>query len=124
LSTPRTTHAPKRGDIYLVNFDPTIGAEMQKTRPAIVIQNDYSNHSSPVTIVAAISSQFSIPLHPTEVHLDHGEGGLNKDSVVLCNQIRTVDRKRLIRRMGNLQTSRMRLVDTALSISLGLSTLQ
>jgi mRNA interferase MazF len=113
----------KRGDIYLVNFDPAIGSEIRKTRPALVIQNDYSNHSSPVTIVAAISSQYSLPLHPTEVHLEPGEGGLKKDSVVLCNQVRTIDRERLIKRVGKLKPGSMEMVEAALSISLGLTTL-
>ena len=58
---------PRRGDIYLVNFDPTIGAEIRKTLPALVLQNDIANKSSPVTIVAAISSKFADPLYPTEV---------------------------------------------------------
>ncbi len=58
---------PKRGDIYLVNFDPTLGAEIRKTRPALILQNDIANKYSPVTIVAAISSKYDNPLYPTEV---------------------------------------------------------
>ena len=120
MTEVRNIPAPRRGDVYLLNFDPTLGAGIRKTRPGLVIQNDLSNRSSPVTIVAAISSQFSIPLHPTEVRLDSSEGGLTKASVVLCNQIRSVDRGRLIRRIGKIPAARMELVDSALSISLGL----
>jgi mRNA interferase MazF len=60
---------PKRGEVYLVNFDPTIGAEIQKTCPALIVQNDIANRHSPITIVAAISSQFDETLYPTEVHI-------------------------------------------------------
>ena len=85
---------PKRGDIYLVNFDPTLGAEIRKTRPALILQNDVANKFSPVTIVAAISSQFEDTLYPTEVLLSaKARTGLAVDSVVLLNQIRTVDKR-------------------------------
>src|SRR5450631_3668822 len=86
---------PRRGEIYLVSFDPTVGHEIQKTRPAVVIQNDVSNQYSPITIVAAISSQFSDPPFPREVILDPTESGLVKPSAVILNQIRSVDRQRL-----------------------------
>ena len=82
---------PKRGDIYLVNFNPTLGAEIRKTRPALILQNDIANKYSPVTIVAAISSKFDDPLYPTEVLISaKARTGLAVDSVVLLNQIRTV----------------------------------
>jgi mRNA interferase MazF len=86
---------PKRGEIYLGNFDPTIGAEIQKTRPALVIQNDIANRHSPVTIVAAISSQFDESLYPTEIFIQPPEGGLSIPSVVLLNQIRSIDKRQL-----------------------------
>ena len=112
---------PKRGDICLVNFDPTIGAEIRKTRPALVLQNDIANKSSPVTIVAAISSKFDGSLYPTEVLIAANAGtGLAVDSVVLLNQIRTVDRKRLVRKLGRLSAVKMEEVNRALRISVGL----
>ena len=83
---------PRRGDVYLVHFDPTVGHEIQKTRPAVVVQNDISNRYSPITIVAAISSQFSDPPFPREVVIEPGDSGLLKRSAVILNQIRSVDR--------------------------------
>jgi mRNA interferase MazF len=115
-----TITQPKRGEIYLVNFDPTIGAEIQKTRPALVIQNDVANRHSPITIVAAITSQFEEPLYPTEVLIQPPEGGLTIPSVTLLNQIRSVDKRRLVRRLGALAPATMARVDRAILISLGL----
>ncbi len=111
---------PKRGEVYLVNFDPTIGAEIRKTRPALILQNDVANRHSPVTIVAAISGQFDEPLYPTEVLLSSPEGGLDHDSVVLLNQVRTMDKARLVARLGRLKPETMHRVDRALQISFGL----
>jgi mRNA interferase MazF len=111
---------PRRGEVYLVSLDPTVGAEIKKTRPAVVVQNDPANRRSPVTIVAAITSQFEEPLYPTEVLVRAPEGGLAVGSVVLLNQIRSVDRGRLVRRLGVLKTETMKEVDRALLLSLGL----
>lgn len=111
---------PRRGEVYLVNFDPTIGAEVKKTRPAVVIQNDIGNRWSPITIVAAITSRFEDPLYPTEVLVRASEGGLAVDSVVLLNQLRSVDKARLVRRLGALKAQTVREVDRALLLSLGL----
>jgi mRNA interferase MazF len=110
---------PKRGEVYLVNFDPTIGAEIQKTRPALIVQNDIANRHSPITIVAAISSQFDETLYPTEVLIQPPEGGLTLSSVVLLNQVRSVDKRRLIRRLGMLTPATVGRVDRAILISLG-----
>ena len=116
---------PKRGDIYLVNFDPTLGAEIRKTLPALILQNDIANKYSPVTIVAAISSKFDDPLYPTEVLISaKARTGLAVDSVVLLNQIRTVDKKRLAKQLGTLSSAKMEEVNQALRISVGLVTLQ
>ena len=116
---------PKRGDIYLVNFDPTLGAEIRKTRPALILQNDIANKYSPVTIVAAISSKFDDPLYPTEVLISaKARTGLAVDSVVLLNQFRTVDKKRLAKQLGTLSSAKMEEVNQALRISVGLVTLQ
>jgi mRNA interferase MazF len=111
---------PRRGEIYLVQFDPTVGHEIQKTRPAVVIQNDISNQHSPITIVAAISSQFSDPPFPREVVIESEESGLPRRSAVIANQIRSVDRLRLQKRLGRLSRPSMELVDEAIQISLGL----
>lgn len=111
---------PNRGDVYLVNFDPTIGAEIQKTRPALILQNNIGNRYSPVTIVAAISSQRGESLYPTEVSLGPFEGGLKTASLVLLNQIRTIDKQRLVKKTGTLHTETMERVNKSLQISLGL----
>ena len=111
---------PRRAEVFVVSLDPTVGAEIKKTRPAIVIQNDPANRRSPITIVAAITSQFGMPLYPTEVLIRPPEGGLTVDSVVLLNQIRSVDNGRLVRRLGVLSPETMREVNRALLLSLGL----
>ncbi len=118
----RNTRAtyPKRGEVFMVNFDPTVGSEIRKTRPALILQNDIANRHSPVTIVAAITSGIDETVYPTEVQVRSQEGGLTADSTILLNQIRTIDNKRLIRRMGRLKPSTLVKVHQALEISLGL----
>ena len=111
---------PKRGEIYLVEFDPARGHEIQKTRRALILQNDIGNRYSPVTIVAAITSKFAAPPHPTDVIIEGVQSGLSLPSAVVLNQIRSVDRQRLIRRLGRLDVAAMQRVDQALMISLGL----
>src|SRR5215467_14986213 len=110
---PRVT-SPRRGEVYLVTFDPTVGSEIQRTRPALIIQNDIANRHSPITIVAAITSQFEEPLYPTEVLLPTGEGGMRVESVVLLNQIRSVDKRRLVKPLGSVRPHTLRKVDRAL----------
>lgn len=112
--------APRRGEVYLVNFDPTIGAEIKKTRLALILQNDIANRHSSITIVAAITSQFDEPLYPTEVLIRASEGGLSVDSVVLLNQVRSLDKQRLIRRLGTVKPATMDQVEQALLISFGM----
>jgi mRNA interferase MazF len=105
----------------LVEFDPARGHEIQKTRPALIIQNDISNQYSPITIVAAISSQFRTPPHPREIPIAPGaKTGLTKPSAVILNQIRSIDRARLQKHLGTLDSAAMQRVDKALNISLGL----
>ncbi|MBM3749279.1 MAG: type II toxin-antitoxin system PemK/MazF family toxin [Acidobacteria bacterium] len=116
----RKVGPPRRGDIYLVNFDPTLGAEMKKTRPALVIQNDIGNEYSPITIVAAITSRFDEPPYPTEVIMEPEESGLPLRSAVVLNQIRSIDRQRLVKRLGRASPATMDRVDQAIQISLGL----
>jgi len=120
MAQKRAVIYPRRGEVYLVNFDPVIGAEIRKTRPALILQNDIANRHSPLTIVAAITSQFEEPLYPTEVLLTAGEGGTTRDSVILLNQIRSVDKRRLARRLGTIRSESMRRVDRSLQISFGL----
>lgn len=120
MARKATVAQPKRGDVYLVNFDPTIGAEIRKARPAIVLQNDIATRHSPITIVAAISSQFDEPLYPTEVLIKTNEGGLSVDSVALLNQIRSIDKQRLVKRLGVVKQETMDRVDRAIQVSLGL----
>jgi mRNA interferase MazF len=115
-----TTVVVRRGDVYLVSFDPTVGAEIRKTRPALIIQNDVANRYSPVTIVAAITSRSDDDLYPTEVLITAGEGGLTRDSIVLLNQIRSIDATRLRKKLGRLRAGTMAKVDRALAISLAL----
>jgi mRNA interferase MazF len=119
---PRRTPvaSPKRGEVYIVSFDPVVGSEIAKTRPALIIQNDVGNRVSPITIVAALSSQVRQPLYPFEVLVRAPEGGLTLDSTIRLNQIRTVDKSRLRKRLGKASGATMGAVDAAIKISLGL----
>ena len=115
---------PKRGEIYLVEFDPTRGSEIKKTRPAVVIQNDIGNRHSPITIVAAITSRLSPVPYPVEVLVPPGrDNGLSMPSAINLGQIRSIDRERLVKRLGAADPATMRKVDDALRISLGLVSL-
>ena len=111
---------PRRGEIWLVNFNPAQGSEQKGIRPALIIQNDIGNEFSPVTIVAAISSV--IKAYPINVEIKSSESGLEKDSVVKLNQIRTVDKKRLIRKLGEVTSSKIKAVNSSLMLSLELQT--
>ena len=111
---------PKRGDIYLTALDPAVGREIKKTRPALVIQNDVSNRYGMTTIVAAITSKASTPPYPNEVILHPNGTGLGVISTVRLDQIRTVDRQRLIKRLGKVDAEVLSRVDEAIKISLGL----
>jgi mRNA interferase MazF len=120
-SPTRAQSWPKRGEIYLTALEPTVGHEIRKTRPALVIQNDIGNEFSATTIVAPVSSTVLIPLSPVHVVLAESvQTGLFRPSVALLNQIRTVDRRRLMKRLGTIDRPTMDLVDEAIMISLGL----
>jgi mRNA interferase MazF len=111
----------KRGEIYLVSFDPTVGHEIRKTRPALIIQNDIGNRYSPLTIVAAITSKISHLPYPVEAVIEPSRtNGLDVRSAIRLDQIRTVDRQRLINRLGVTDPSTMAKVNQAIQISLGL----
>jgi mRNA interferase MazF len=112
---------PKRGEIYLTALDPTLGREIQKTRPALVIQNDVSNRLTGMTIIAPITSTVRFPLNPVHVLLPANERtGLSSVSVAVFSQIRAVDRVRLIKRLGVVDHEVMKRVGEAIAISLGL----
>lgn len=118
--TQKASH-PKRGEIYLTALDPTLGQEIQKTRPALIIQNDVSNRVSQITIVAPITSTVRFPLNPVHVLLAADQGtGLSVTSVALLNQIRAVDRIRLIKRLGRVDEETLSQVDEAIKVSLSL----
>lgn len=110
-----------RGEIWMINLDPTIGHEINKRRPGLVIQNDLGNKFSPMTIVLPISSQKIEKIYPFEVSLKKEKRiGLEKDSKVLCNQIRAIDKRRLSKKVGKLSQELMEEINNALKISLGL----
>ncbi|MBI4118744.1 MAG: type II toxin-antitoxin system PemK/MazF family toxin [Parcubacteria group bacterium] len=111
---------PVRGEIYLVGFDPAFGSEIKKTRPALIVQNNISNKYSPTTIVAAITSVTGGRGYSTNVFLKESQSGLKQDSVVLLNQIKTIDKQRLIKKIGVMDQALMADIDRALEISLGL----
>ena len=115
------TWYPRRGEIYLTALDPTVGHEIQKTRPALIIQNDISNRVSDITIVAPITSTVRFPLNPVHALLAADKNtGLSVTSVALLSQIRAADRVRLIKRLGVVDGETMERVDEAIKISLGL----
>lgn len=110
----------KRGDVWIVNLDPTIGHEIKKSRPAVIIQNDIGNKYSPITIIAPLTSQNLEKVYPIEVLLTSENSELEQESKVLLNQIRAVDKVRLVKKIGKVNEEIMAQVDTALKISLGL----
>ena len=111
----------KRGEIYYAYLSPVVGSEQGGVRPVLIVQNDVGNKHSPTVIAAAITSQREKAKLPTHIELEADSCGLSKDSVVLLEQIRTIDKKRLKERMGELDLNSMTKVNTALSISFGLS---
>ena len=108
----------QRGDIFLTNLEPTKGKEQGGIRPSLVIQNDISNKYSPVTIVASITSKKFDKEYLTNIFISKENSGLNKDSTILLNQIRTIDKRRLIKKIGSLDNYTMNKVDNAIKISL------
>ena len=110
----------KRGDVWLVNLDPTVGHEIKKSRPGIIIQNNVGNKYSSVTIIAPITSQDVDRVYPVEVLLKKGMASLKKDSKVLLNQIRAIDKQRLVKKLGRVNEDIIYDVDNALKISLDL----
>ena len=111
----------KRGDVVLVNLDPVVGSEQGKTRPALVLQNDIGNEYSPTTIVAPITSKIFSKRFPTNVEIDSINSPLKESGTILLNQIRTIDKVRIIRNYGKISARKMEEVVEAVRNSLGLS---
>lgn len=110
----------KRGDIFYADLSPVIGSEQGGVRPVLVIQNDIGNKYSPTIIIAAITSQINKAKLPTHIEINAPDYGLPKDSVVLLEQIRTIDKKRLREKIGHFDEDMMVKVDDFLKISIGL----
>ncbi len=110
----------KRGDIYYADLSPVVGSEQGGIRPVLVVQNDVGNRYSPTVIVSAITSRKSKAGLPTHITVDADDCGLTRDSVVLLEQMRTIDKQRLKTKMGNLSDTDMARIDRAISVSLGL----
>ena len=111
----------KRGDIYYADLSPVVGSEQGGLRPVLIIQNDVGNKYSPTVIAAAITSRLDKTHLPTHIDIYADRVGLAKDSVVLLEQVRTIDKRRLKEKMGHLDDSLMNAVNNAISISFGLS---
>ena len=111
----------KRGEIYYADLSPVIGSEQGGMRPVLIVQNDVGNKYSPTVIAAAITSQKYKTRLPTHISVNADNCGLQKDSVVLLEQVRTLDKKRLREKMGNLPENEMNKINRALFVSLGLT---
>ncbi|MFA5527477.1 MAG: type II toxin-antitoxin system PemK/MazF family toxin [Peptostreptococcales bacterium] len=110
----------KRGDIYFADLSPVVGSEQGGLRPILVLQNDIGNKYSPTIIVSAITSQINKAKLPTHVEIEAAGHGLNKDSVILLEQIRTIDKQRLKEKIGHADEEVINKVNEALSVSFGL----
>ena len=110
-----------RGEIYYADLSPVVGSEQGGIRPVLIVQNDVGNKHSPTVIAAAITSQREKSRLPTHIEINSGSCGLAKDSVVLLEQIRTIDKKRLKERMGALDAGSMDKIIEALQVSFGLN---
>ncbi len=111
----------KRGEIYYADLSPVVGSEQGGLRPVLIVQNDTGNKHSPTVIAAAITSQMGKARLPTHIELNANSFGLRKDSVVLLEQIRTIDKKRLREKMGRVDDELMNKIDTAIAVSFGLN---
>ena len=111
----------KRGDIYYADLSPVIGSEQGGLRPVLIVQNDVGNRYSPTVIAAAITSKMGKTKLPTHIDVIGNQAGLAKDSVILLEQIRTLDKKRLKEKMGHLDDDTMRNVNDAIEVSFGLA---
>jgi mRNA interferase MazF len=110
----------KRGDVFFADLSPVVGSEQGGIRPVLIIQNDIGNRFSPTVIVAAITAQIQKAKLPTHVEIEAEVHGFDRDSVILLEQIRTIDKQRLTDKITHLDEETMRKVDDALQISVGL----
>ena len=110
----------KRGDIFYADLSPVVGSEQGGVRPVLIVQNDTGNKHSPTVIAAAITSQVNKAKLPTHIEIEARTYGLSKDSVILLEQVRTLDKRRLREKMGRLDDSVMKQVDAAIAVSFGL----
>ena len=117
----KTMSIVKRGEIYYADLSPVVGSEQGGMRPVLIVQNDTGNRHSPTVIAAAITSRLDKAKLPTHISLSEGSAGLNRDSIILLEQIRTLDKSRLRERMGRVDENTMNAVDAALAVSFGLS---
>ena len=115
-----TESSVKRGDIFYADLSPVVGSEQGGTRPVLIVQNDTGNRHSPTVIAAAITSQTGKAKLPTHINIAGGSVGLSKDSIILLEQIRTIDKRRLREHMGHLDEQQMAQVDDAIAVSFGL----
>ncbi len=115
------TNPVRRGDIYYADLSPVVGSEQGGLRPVLIVQNDTGNRHSPTVIAAAITSQVGKARLPTHIEVHALQSGLSRDSVILLEQIRTLDKSRLRERMGKLDGSTMDRVDNAIAVSFGLN---
>ena len=116
-----------RGDIVSVDLEPIRGSETGKIRPCLVIQNDVINKHAPTTIIAVITSKRRLKnkkKYPTHVWIDKGEGNLTQDSIIQCEQIRTIDKRRIIKKIGHLDDDFMQKVEEAIKIVLSMGNYQ
>ena len=111
----------RRGDIFYADLSPVVGSEQGGTRPVLIIQNDMGNRHSPTVIAAAITSQTGKARLPTHISLSGRSVGLSKDSIVLLEQVRTIDKRRLREHMGHVDDALMNQVDNAIAVSFGLN---
>ena len=110
----------KRGEIYYADLSPVVGSEQEGVRPVLIVQNDIGNRYSPTVIAAAITSQKDKAKLPTHIAIEASSCGLTRDSIVLLEQMRTIDKRRLKEKMGELGREDMNHIDSAISVSLGL----
>jgi len=118
---PRSVKAMKRGDVYMAGLDPVIGSEQGGTRPVVIIQNNTGNLHAPTVIAVPVTSSTGKPPLPTHALLPAGEGGLWRDSIALCEQVRTLEKARLTRRLGAVSADALRGIEKALQVSLDIN---
>ena len=111
----------RRGDIFYADLSPVVGSEQGGTRPVLIVQNDTGNRHSPTVIAAAITSQTGKARLPTHISIPGGSVGLSKDSIILLEQVRTIDKRRLREHMGRLDDGYMNQVNNAIAVSFGLT---